>query len=482
MLCSTATFSSGSSIKSRSTAGTQKLTNLFRKTNSALLSGKLMKKGLIVALCLSLSPTLNQQSWASSDSSVLEAEAEAGARAPSGDSDNHGRVTHRLKGGSIVLEGLATTRVEQLDADISGTFSVEIASGISLKDRASGRSIPIEASYPKTGGNFPIVILSHGAIASARDYRFLATAISSHGYICILPTHKDALKMNRDKNQSSKVSLWKLIRLAKLSDKELLERTDDLEKVIDSLPMLTEKLNHLDSRWNRKIAIFGHEAGAHASWWTSSRDARKNTEVNPYKIDANLSIVGLNWGLPRISDEMFEGVDTPTMVISLSHTPKDLSGVRKSIREAMQSKHASDRYLVSFDFDHDSFPGRAKALRMLRKSNIKLIDFKPIRLLGKRRKGLEQDSNSNTDQINESPEFSEADLSELPGSEIQNILGLERPEEDAQTRKNRLDALIATIIPFLDAYLTQNKDALELLRSLDRSVFEGDIVTTTEHM
>lgn len=76
-----------------------------------------------------------------------------------------------------LLEGLVSTKIENVESPDAGSYTVEIASGLSIVDRRRKKLIPFEIAYPKNSGHFPVIVFF------PCGYRF-RTRLSSPG--CIL--------------------------------------------------------------------------------------------------------------------------------------------------------------------------------------------------------------------------------------------------------------------------------------------------------
>ena len=61
-----------------------------------------------------------------------------------------------------------------------------------LTDPADGREVPLRIVYPATGAQLPVVLFSHGAFSSGRDYDPLLDAWAARGYVVLSPTHRDS--------------------------------------------------------------------------------------------------------------------------------------------------------------------------------------------------------------------------------------------------------------------------------------------------
>ena len=75
----------------------------------------------------------------------------------------------------------------------SGPYRVLTVENISLHDAARNKNIPIKIYYPDARGRFPVIIFSHGALASKDNYWALGQYWASYGYVSIHPSHGDSI-------------------------------------------------------------------------------------------------------------------------------------------------------------------------------------------------------------------------------------------------------------------------------------------------
>lgn len=344
-----------------------------------------------------------------------------------------------------LLTGSVETRIESVDIDGHGPYTVEVASGLNLLDKKRGKRIELEASYPKEAGLYPIIVFSHAPVASARDYRPFAAFWSSHGYICVSPTHDDALVRNSKKGE--RISLLKLIKLARVDEKSLAERSRDLELAILSLPGLPGKIDGLADKMDfSKIALAGHHAGAYSAQRLSGA----------YKqIKAQLLFMGTNKGLPSIGKQDWSSVTTPTLVVSFFDGIRSVDGQRDRLRKLLTEAHRTDLYMVTIDGEKRKRPGPRKVRRILKNSNIDLIGIHPLALFGKRKESAKP-----TELNDKSISTSDFDHNEMPGAELVDRLGVNPLDKRGGGERERFEFAMASTLPFLDAYLKEEKGAL----------------------
>jgi predicted dienelactone hydrolase len=75
----------------------------------------------------------------------------------------------------------------------AGPYRVLTVQHIVLHDEARHRNIPLKIYYPDAAGPFPVIVFSHGALASKDDYAGLGQYWASFGYVSIHPSHADSV-------------------------------------------------------------------------------------------------------------------------------------------------------------------------------------------------------------------------------------------------------------------------------------------------
>jgi len=142
-------------------------------------------------------------------------------------------------------------------APTTGPYKVLTVDKIVLHDPARDKNIPIKIYYPGAVGRFPVIIFSHGALASKDAYSGLGQYWASYGYVSIHPSHADSIADSGFRGS---------LRQA-LSDPRAWEnRPKDVSFIIDSLahvetfaPQLVGKLDL------RHIGVGGHSFGAYTA-------------------------------------------------------------------------------------------------------------------------------------------------------------------------------------------------------------------------
>jgi len=140
---------------------------------------------------------------------------------------------------------------------MAGPYRVLTAEHIVLHDTARNKEIPLKIYYPDGRGPFPVIIFSHGALASKDCYSELGKYWASFGYVSIHPSHSDSIADNGFRGTLHEA----------ISDPEAWQnRPKDISFVIDSLPQLGRLAPELHGKLDRhRIGVGGHSFGAYTS-------------------------------------------------------------------------------------------------------------------------------------------------------------------------------------------------------------------------
>src|SRR5215831_5240706 len=132
-----------------------------------------------------------------------------------------------------------------------------------IHDTRRNKDLPIRVIAPKSGGPFPIIVFSHGAGGSGKNYFALTGFWASHGYVVIQPTHNDSLALRREKGDDGPANARELIEEYRFNYDDWINRVRDVTFVIDSLTELQRRFPELKSKLDRdRIGVGGHSYGA----------------------------------------------------------------------------------------------------------------------------------------------------------------------------------------------------------------------------
>ncbi len=140
---------------------------------------------------------------------------------------------------------------------VSGPYKVLAIEPIVLHDLARHKSIPLKIYYPDSPGRFPVIVFSHGALASKDSYSSLGQYWASFGYVSIHPSHADSILDSGFRGT---------VRQA-ISDPRACEnRPKDISFILDSLTHVEDFAPQLAGRLDlRHIGVAGHSFGAYTA-------------------------------------------------------------------------------------------------------------------------------------------------------------------------------------------------------------------------
>ncbi len=383
---------------------------------------------------------------------------------------------------TIVLEGNISTRVETVEAGNSGPFEVEAAEGLSIRDDTRNKRISLETCYPKSAGLFPVIVFSHGAVASARDYRPLAAYWASHGYVCVLPTHSDAASLNM--RPGERISVFKLAKLAGVNGSTVEQRCLDLTQTLDALPQLGERVSGLSHKMDlASIAIAGHHAGAFAAEVAGGAAVGRKTKSSrsDQRVRAVIAITGKDWHQPNLDADDFVAVQLPMLMVSVNPDGGDLKGSRSRLLKAIERAPAGNKYILTIDpVTKLQRPSLMQVRRAIKNSNVELVSFHPVRKLRSSfgRPAVNKASNglNGGDEI----KTSDVDSTERVGTDLMKSLGLQSLFRNESGAKGKFNFVMSLTLPFLDAYLRGDKSSLDQLSRQESCSFEDSIVARIE--
>ena len=204
---------------------------------------------------------------------------------------------------------------------------------------APGRAVDLQVrvSAPVTGGELPIILLSHGQghsnhLSSLNGYAPLANFWAAHGFVVIQPTHLSSATLSLDPDDPEAPLYWR-------------SRAEDMTRVLDRLDAIEAAVPQLRGRLDpSKVAVVGHSMGGHtASLLLGARltDPRDGTEVNLAEPrikagvllaapgrggDAVTGFVAENYSFFLTTD--FSRMTTPTLVVAGDKDPSPHLTVR----------------------------------------------------------------------------------------------------------------------------------------------------------
>jgi predicted dienelactone hydrolase len=148
------------------------------------------------------------------------------------------------------------TRAHEQSAPVpdAGPYRVLTIEDVVLHDEARHRNIPVKIYYPDAAGPFPVIVFSHGALASKDAYSALGRFWASSGYVSVHPSHADSVADSGFRGT---------LRQAIGDPRAWEDRPRDVSFVLDSLAHVARFAPPLAGKLDLgRIGVAGHSFGA----------------------------------------------------------------------------------------------------------------------------------------------------------------------------------------------------------------------------
>jgi predicted dienelactone hydrolase len=240
----------------------------------------------------------------------------------------------------------------------SGPYHVLTAERIVLHDAARKKDLLLKIYYPDAPGPFPVIIFSHGALASKDCYSALGRYWASFGYVSIHPSHGDSIADS---------GFHGTLREA-ISDPSAWEnRPKDVSFIIDSLSDIENLVPQLSGRLDRRhIGVGGHSFGAYTSELIGGTTILLPGNGKPQsfadkRVSAILLLSPQGEGRMGLTAHSWDKLHLPMLLMygSLDFGPWGEAPVWRS--EAFQKAPSGNKYEVEFDGGtHMGFAGASR--------------------------------------------------------------------------------------------------------------------------
>jgi predicted dienelactone hydrolase len=257
-----------------------------------------------------------------------------------------------------------------------GEFEVKSAE-FDLPDAARGKSLPLKAYTPMSGGPYPLIIFSHGAGGNRNVAPGLTRHWASHGYVVIAPSHADSVQLRKEGRAGKQMD--DVLKSFGTDPTLRSNRVADIQLIIDSLAELPELAPLLAGKIDpTRIGLGGHSAGAMTASLVGGATINPagGAGVTPVaegmpglpsfrdeRVDAVLLLSGQGMTGPGggFHRHSWDGMDLPVMVQtgSFDNSPRTRQ-TSASRRHPYDYAPPGDKYLVFIEGAlHMSFTGRA---------------------------------------------------------------------------------------------------------------------------
>ncbi|MGW1246081.1 alpha/beta hydrolase family protein [Streptomyces sp. NPDC002535] len=181
-----------------------------------------------------------------------------------------------------------------------------------------GADLQVRVSAPVTGGDLPVVVLSHGFGSSMDGYAPLADHWAAHGFVVVQPTHLDSRTLGIPAEDPRTPRIWR-------------HRIEDITSVLDGLDVLEASVPRLAGRVDQsRIAVAGHSWGAQTvSTLLGARvldaDGTPGEDMSDPRVTAGvlLALTGLGDDLTPFAAEhfpfmrpSFDTMTTPALIVA----------------------------------------------------------------------------------------------------------------------------------------------------------------------
>ncbi|MFH8990456.1 alpha/beta hydrolase family protein [Streptomyces sp. NPDC017940] len=190
-----------------------------------------------------------------------------------------------------------------------------------------GRAVDLEVrvSAPVTGGDLPVVLLSHGQghsghLSSLYGYAPLVDYWAARGFVVIQPTHLSSRTLSLPADTPGAPLYWR-------------SRAEDMRHIVDRLDAIEDAVPQLRGRLDHgSIAVAGHSMGGHtASLLLGARltdpDSGREVDLSEPRITAGVLLAAPGRGGAALSEFAarnfgfmgapdFSAMTTPTLVVA----------------------------------------------------------------------------------------------------------------------------------------------------------------------
>ena len=240
----------------------------------------------------------------------------------------------------------------------SGPYHVLTVERIVLHDATRKKDLPLKIYYPDAPGPFPVIVFSHGALASKDCYSALGRYWASSGYVSIHPSHGDSIVDSEYRGTLreaiSDPGAWK-------------NRPKDVSFIIDSLSDIEKLVPQLSGQLDRRhIGVGGHSFGAYTSELIGGTTILLPGNDKPQsfadeRVSAILLLSPQGEGRMGLTAHSWDNLHLPMLLMygSLDFGPWGEAPVWRS--EAFQKAPSDNKYKVELDGGtHMGFAGASR--------------------------------------------------------------------------------------------------------------------------
>lgn len=250
-------------------------------------------------------------------------------------------------------------------------LAVAVADDLTLHDAVRGKDLPCKASFPRSGGPYPVIVFSHGFGGNKEAFAVVGRHWASHGYVVIHPTHADGSDrmVGRENDPEARGDGGRpLLRpgglIGALNDPgRIADRVADITLVLDSLDALPGKIPGIEGRIDpKRIGVGGHSFGAYTAMLiggvTVDLGGDGGRSFRDERVRCILPISAQGTGQQGLTEGSWARLTIPMMTITGTQD-RGVGGQPVEWRkEPYRFSPPGDKYLVVIDgANHFSFGG-----------------------------------------------------------------------------------------------------------------------------
>jgi predicted dienelactone hydrolase len=193
---------------------------------------------------------------------------------------------------------------------------------IVLKDVDRGKELQVAACFGEQGGRCPVIVFSHGAGGSPHYLMPLARFWADHGYVCLMPTHGDSLRLLGVRQSLDEVQRGQVVSDSLCDWKNWQERPLDVSFLLDSFSDLEQQTPELAGRLDYlRVGIAGHSLGGHTAQLLGGAtmdlpDGRKGCSFTDPRVRAIVVLSGGGVGIFGLTADSWRRLRVPMMTMS----------------------------------------------------------------------------------------------------------------------------------------------------------------------
>lgn len=232
-----------------------------------------------------------------------------------------------------------------------GRFEVEEGGELVLHDFRRAKDLRVTVRFPAGPGPFPVIVFSHGAGANGIYPYPLTRFWTSHGYVCIHPTHADSVSLGGAATLTGPPA-WET-------------RARDLSFVIDSLDEIVAKIPALAGKMDAgRIGVAGYSYGGHSAQLLGGATLESPGGGEPRSLAdprplAFLLLSGPGAGARELTERSWKSWTRPLMAVTGSLDLVEGERTPMWHLEPFFRSPAGDKYALYLEgASHRSFTGR----------------------------------------------------------------------------------------------------------------------------